>query len=108
VASLDSFTLSDPNQEISVLLDLEGDETIHKLLVSLVRIQPPASCPNIIVGGSCQAKDIDEWFDGQVEEIRQGVKEPVVKVMFVIPDDQRVYQWFKSSLIRMLPLPTST
>jgi len=108
VASLDSFTMSDPNQEISVLLDLEGDETIHKLLVSLVRIQPPASCPNILVGGSCQAKDIDEWFDGQVEEIRQGVKEPVVKVMFVIPDDQRVYQWFKSSLIRMLPLPTST
>jgi len=108
VASLDSFTLSDPNQEISVLLDLEGDETIHKLLVSLVRIQPPASCPNIIVGGACQAKDIDEWFDGQVEEIRQGVKEPVVKVMFVIPDDQRVYQWFKSSLIRMIPLPTST
>merc|ERR1719285_53192 len=108
IASLDSFTLSDPNQEISVLLDLEGDETIHKLHISHVRIQPPASCPNIRVGGSCQAKDIDEWFDGQVEEIRQGVKEPVVKVMFVIPDDQRVYQWFKSSLIRMLPLPIST
>jgi len=108
IASLDSFTLSDPNQEISVLLDLEGDETIHKLPVSHVRIQPPATCPNILVGGSCQAKDIDEWFDGQVEEIRLGVKEPVVKVMFVIPDDQRVYQWFKSSLIRMLPLPIST
>jgi len=107
VVSLGSSSTIDPNQEISVLLDLEGDETIHKIPASLVWLQPTTSCPNIVIGESCQAKDIDEWFSGQVKEIRQGVKDPVVKVMFVIPDEQSVYQWFKSSLIRMHP-QTST
>jgi len=107
VVSLGSSSTIDSNLEISVLLDLEGDETIHKVPASLVWLQPTTSCPNIGIEESCQAKDIDEWFSGQVKEIRQGVKDPVVKVMFVIPDEQSVYQWFKSSLIRMHP-QTST